>query len=126
MTSVCGHVLTIDFHPKFNNWDRVDPVSIFLVFSIDLLQENAIRMLFPQLELFSCPTERKEATPKLRITSFLAQEARGCDYLVLWLDCDKEGENICFEVIEAVKKSLRRPVYHDDVMMKFCYFLLNL
>lgn len=30
MTSVCGHVLTIDFHPKFNNWDRVDPVSIVL------------------------------------------------------------------------------------------------
>lgn len=39
--------------------------------------------------------------------AYLGQESRGCDYLVLWLDCDKEGENICFEVMDAVSHSIR-------------------
>ena len=26
-TSVCGHVKSLDFIGKYNNWDRVDPVS---------------------------------------------------------------------------------------------------
>lgn len=36
----------------------------------------------------------------------LSNEAKGFRYLVLWLDCDLEGENICYEVIEAVRKSM--------------------
>jgi hypothetical protein len=66
MTSVCGHVFGLDFLSKFNNWDRTDPA-----------------------ELFICQTEKKETTPKLKMPNFLSSEAKGCDYLVLWLDCDK-------------------------------------
>ncbi|XP_034190961.2 DNA topoisomerase 3-beta isoform X1 [Osmia lignaria lignaria] len=92
MTSVCGHVMTLDFIGKYNNWDKVDPA-----------------------ELFSCPTEKKEAVPKLKIPYFLAKEGAHCDYLVLWLDCDKEGENICFEVIYAVQQGMNRRLNPNDI-----------
>lgn len=29
MTSVCGHVMALDFVGRFNSWDAVDPVSFF-------------------------------------------------------------------------------------------------
>ena len=29
VTSVCGHVFSVDFHSKFNNWNTTDPAELF-------------------------------------------------------------------------------------------------
>ncbi len=34
MTSVCGHVMSLDFTAKYNNWDKVDPVRLFALIFI--------------------------------------------------------------------------------------------
>uniref|UniRef100_A0A670JYZ8 DNA topoisomerase n=1 Tax=Podarcis muralis TaxID=64176 RepID=A0A670JYZ8_PODMU len=103
MTSVCGHVMTLDFIGKYNNWDKVDPAELFS----------------------KAPTEKKEANPKLNMVKFLQVEGRGCDCIVLWLDCDKEGENICFEVLDATVPVMNKPRGSERTVYRAKFILLR-
>ncbi|KXS19810.1 DNA topoisomerase 3-beta-1-like protein, partial [Gonapodya prolifera JEL478] len=86
MTSVLGHVFSIDFPSAYNNWDAVPPI-----------------------ELYDAPTEKNESNPKQHVAKHLQVEAKGANYLVLWLDCDREGENICYEVMKCAQPNMRAP-----------------
>ncbi|KRX52967.1 DNA topoisomerase 3-alpha, partial [Trichinella sp. T9] len=94
-TSVSGHLLNLDFDSIYRNWQSV-----------------------PVEELFTAPV-RKRCSPDMQpVLRTLQAEVRMVDLLVIWTDCDREGENIGFEVIGVcleVKPSLvvKRAVFSE-------------
>eukprot|EP01084_Bolivina_argentea_P022072 41004_1 len=82
VTSVTGHIMGLEFAPSHRKWHSCDPV-----------------------ELFSAPIHKSIAPDKENICKTLRREARLCQKLVLWLDCDREGENIAYEVIDVCHKA---------------------
>ena len=88
MTSVSGHLLGMDFSEQYKKWYSCHPVQLF-----DL----------PVVK--SC---REDSMVKIKRT--LEREVRGARLLIIWTDCDREGENIGMEVVSvcrAVSPTLR-------------------
>ncbi|PIA28480.1 hypothetical protein AQUCO_06900036v1 [Aquilegia coerulea] len=78
VTSVTGHLMEIDFDDRYRKWNSCDPA---------ILYEAPVKKFVPQ--------------DKLNVKKTLQDEAKHCQWLVLWLDCDQEGENIAFEVVDV-------------------------
>ncbi|XP_064477932.1 DNA topoisomerase 3-alpha-like [Ornithodoros turicata] len=81
MTSVSGHLLNLDFTGTHRKWHSCSPV-----------------------ELFDAPVARECPPDYDPIKKTLEREARFSDMLIIWTDCDREGENIGFEIIEVCRK----------------------
>ena len=87
----------MDFPSSYQNWDATNP-----------------------LDLFDAPVASIPES-KGGIIKHLEREASGMDYLVLWLDCDREGENICFEVLTSLTSlSFCLSLFVDLFSMIFC------
>ena len=81
VTSVVGHVFGLDFDGGAER--RGDIASIFAAKTRKTVEETS---------------------EKLAVVQHLQRAATGCGWLCLWLDGDREGENICFEVLDILKQ----------------------
>ena len=91
MTSVLGHIMTLDFEPEFQkHWNLQ---------TIDALFEGKLLMIcsyyFILAPILKKPIERCSDT-----IENIKYHCKDIDLLVLWLDCDREGEAIAFDVID--------------------------
>ena len=82
MTSVAGHMMELEFDEKFRQWSSCSPI-----------------------ELFSARLNKTVKKESEAIQQTLINESKKCQVLLLWLDCDLEGENIAFEVIQVCLKA---------------------
>ncbi|GAA0138254.1 DNA metabolism protein [Lithospermum erythrorhizon] len=83
-TSVTGHLMELEFDDRYRKWYSCDPI-----------------------ELYHAPVLKSVPQDKLDIRRTLEEEARKSQWLILWLDCDREGENIAFEVVEVCAQANR-------------------
>ncbi|XP_029688056.1 DNA topoisomerase 3-alpha [Takifugu rubripes] len=80
MTSVSGHLLGLEFKTPFQKWHSCSPVLLFDA----------------EVEKY-CPENM------VQIKRTLEKEVKQCQLLIIWTDCDREGENIGFEIIDVCK-----------------------
>lgn len=81
MTSVSGHLLNYNFVSKYSKWYSCDPKV-----------------------LFSAPITHVCTDMSNKIKSTIQREIRKCSALIIWTDCDREGENIGFEIIHVCRQ----------------------
>ncbi|KAJ7772745.1 DNA topoisomerase [Mycena maculata] len=82
VTCVSGHLTSHDFPDTYRNWHSCDP-----------------------LVLFDAPVQSFISKDSKSIEDNLIKEARRADMLMIWTDCDREGEHIGSEVKRVCRKA---------------------
>ncbi|KAJ7451735.1 DNA topoisomerase [Mycena galericulata] len=82
VTCVSGHLTSHDFPETHRSWHSCDPLS-----------------------LFDAPVESFTSKDSKDIETNLMKEARRADMLMIWTDCDREGEHIGSEVKRVCRRA---------------------
>ncbi|KAF9449670.1 prokaryotic type I DNA topoisomerase [Macrolepiota fuliginosa MF-IS2] len=82
VTCVAGHLTEHDFTSAHRKWQSCNPV-----------------------ELFDAPVESRVAEDKKAIEENLKNQAYRSDMLMIWTDCDREGEHIGMEIVTVCRRA---------------------
>ncbi|KAJ7282890.1 prokaryotic type I DNA topoisomerase [Mycena rebaudengoi] len=82
VTCVAGHLTSHDFYDTHKKWNSCEPIA-----------------------LFDAPIETLIPKDSRAIEKNLTIEARRADMLMIWTDCDREGEHIGLEVKRVCRKA---------------------
>jgi DNA topoisomerase III len=82
VTCVCGHLTAFDFYETHRKWNACD-----------------------SFDLFDARVEIQVAPDKKGIEQNLLTQARRADVLMIWTDCDREGEHIGMEIATVCRKA---------------------
>jgi DNA topoisomerase-3 len=88
-TSGRGHLMNYETSEKFRIW-KLEEIEQIFDSKLERTIDSEIMPICKNIESYA---------------KYLLDKIRKADLLILWLDCDREGENICFEVIEIAKKA---------------------
>ncbi|KAH8423294.1 DNA topoisomerase 3 [Aspergillus melleus] len=87
MTSVLGHLTSLDFQRQYRGWLSCPPGA-----------------------LFEAPVHEGVDSDKTAIADNIQEQAKYCQALFIWTDCDREGEHIGSEVRKQAKEGNNRIV----------------
>ena len=92
-TSVRGHMMELDF-PEEYKWGKCDPLRLF---SAPI--KTSIASVRAHRKVLCLPPQ-----DALKVAQNLSSEARRSDILMIWTDCDLEGEHIGYEVAQHCRR----------------------
>ncbi|GMG21169.1 unnamed protein product [Ambrosiozyma monospora] len=102
MTCVAGHITGIDFPPDYK-WGRCDPGALYHApLQVQASNRNA-----------------------QKIADNIKKEARNANYLMIWTDCDREGEYIGWEIVQEAAKGNRNFTVDNAWRAQFAHLERN-
>ncbi|KIM21746.1 hypothetical protein M408DRAFT_12433 [Serendipita vermifera MAFF 305830] len=82
VTYVAGHITEVDFPDTHRKWNSCDPFALFDA-SVEVKHPERVNELVRNLQT----------------------QARSVDSLMIWTDCDREGEHIGYEIAQVCRKT---------------------